>query len=125
MLAARMMPPIAAIAARDHEDEDADPRDVDACAPGGLGIAAHGVDVTAEGRPLGEERQDDEEDDDQDAGQRETERRSLHLRVVADGDGSEGGDGDPDQLGDDEPRVSGSRPRRAACCPGRRARRDA
>ena len=52
-------------AARDHEDDGPDSRDVDACAPGGLGVAAHSVDVAAEGRPFREERPEDQEPDDQ------------------------------------------------------------
>ena len=90
---------------------DADSRDVDACAPGGLGVAADGVDVTAEGRPLGKERQGDEEDDDQDAGQRKAERRSLDLRVVADGDGPECRDRHTDHLRNREPEPLVSRRR--------------
>ena len=43
--------------ARDHEDEDADPRHVDPGPPRRLGVAADRVDVPAERRPLGEERQ--------------------------------------------------------------------
>ena len=46
----------------DHEDDDADARDVDARAPRGLGVAADGIDVAAERRALREERQADEED---------------------------------------------------------------
>ena len=44
--------------------------DVDAGAPGSLGVAADGVDVAAERRPLREVRQADEEDDHQQAGER-------------------------------------------------------
>ena len=51
--------------ARDHEDDDPDAGDVDAGAPGRLGVAADGVDVPAERRPLGDERPEDEHDDHQ------------------------------------------------------------
>ena len=62
--------------ARDHEDEDADARDVDARAARRLGIASGRVDVPAERRPLREERQQDEEDDEDHAGERQAERAS-------------------------------------------------
>ena len=56
--------------AADHEDGDADPIDVDAGAAGRLRAAADRVDVTAEARPPGDERPEDEEDDEDD-GRRE------------------------------------------------------
>src|SRR5207244_2576219 len=67
-------------------------------APGGLGVASDGVDVTAERRPLREERQSDEEEDDDDAREREPERVALDVGVVADRDGSEACCRDPEHL---------------------------
>ena len=71
---------------RDDEHEHTDAWHVDAGAPCGFGVAANGVDVPAERRSLGEEREEREEDDDDQAGQRQAEMRALHVRVVADRD---------------------------------------
>ena len=48
--------------AGDHEDEHPHAGDVDACAPGRLGVAADRVDVPTERRALGDERQDSARD---------------------------------------------------------------
>ena len=57
---------------RDHEDEDADARDVDAGATGRLRVAADGIDVAPERRALREKRQPDEEDQHQERRERQT-----------------------------------------------------
>src|SRR6476620_5016511 len=67
--------------ARDHEDEDPDARHVDARAAGRLGVAAYGVDMTAEGGALGDERPDQQHRDDQE------ERERDAAVAVADRDG--------------------------------------
>src|SRR5207249_8759701 len=69
--------------AGDHEDQDPDQLDVDAGATGGFGVASDRVDVTAEGRPAGDIRaEDDDEQHDQ-----PDERHPAS--VVADRDGRE------------------------------------
>ena len=50
--------------ARDHEDGDPDPVDVDPRPPRRLGVAADGIDVPAEARPAGDERPEEEEGSD-------------------------------------------------------------
>ena len=110
-----MMPPIAAIPLEIMKTIDPDSRDVDACAPRSLGVAADGVDVTAEGRPLGEERQTDEEDDDQDTGQRQTERRSWTSAWLQMATSPKAAIATPITFAIDDPEPFGSRHLRAAC----------
>src|SRR5207249_317359 len=67
----------------DHEDDDADPRDVDAGPTGGLRVAADRVDVAAEGRATRDVPPEDHEPDDEQA------REGDPTRVVTDSDDAE------------------------------------
>src|SRR4051795_2237366 len=87
-------------AARDHEDDDPDASDVDARSPRGLRVASNGVYMSAEGRPLRDERPEDEEPDDH----QQHERNAAVL--VADPDDDECDDDDSGGLEPEEPRVT-------------------
>src|SRR4029079_393678 len=88
--------------AGDHEHEDPDPRDVDTGATGGLGVPTDRIHVPPEGRPLREERQDDEGADHQ----QEPERDAAGARLVQDPDRHERDGGHEHDLEEEHDRVA-------------------
>ena len=89
----------------DREHGDPDPVDVDARPPRRLGVAADGVDVAAEARPVGDERPEDEET-------RRRSRRRRHAAVlVRVPDGERTDDGRRRRAGARSGRAAGARRR--------------